>query len=410
MRQLAKLYIEPTNCCNLTCRTCIRNIWGEEGGYMSQAVFDRIIASLFPDSSPAEESVGALAGIEGAAGPSVTDRGLAARLSAARSARRRPGDVAPTVFFGGFGEPLAHPELVNMVARAKSAGARVEMITNGTLLTPDISRRLIAARLDRLWVSLDGARPESYADIRLGAELPQVLANLAAFRSARPPAHKPMPEIGIAFVAMRRNVADVPELLRLGAQLGARYYMITNVLPHTPEMCNEILYESALSEISYLQSPWVPAINLPKLDVNERTGDLLYQVLRSHRNVTFAGSNLGSGNDRCPFIDQGAAAVGWDGAFSPCLDLLHEHVSYLHGRPRHTRRYVVGNVAERDLLDLWNDPEHQAFRSRVEHFEFSPCSFCGGCELSLANEADCTGHTFPTCGGCLWGQGIIQCP
>jgi hypothetical protein len=133
-------------------------------------------------------------------------------------------------------------------------------------------------------------------------------------------------------------------------------------------------------------------------------------VLRSHRNVTFAGSNLGSGNDRCPFIDQGAAAVGWDGAFSPCLDLLHEHVSYLHGRPRHTRRYVVGNVAERDPIELWNDAEHQAFRSRVEHFEFSPCSFCGGCELSLANEADCTGHTFPTCGGCLWAQGIIQCP
>jgi MoaA/NifB/PqqE/SkfB family radical SAM enzyme len=410
MPQLAKLYIEPTNCCNLNCRTCIRNIWGEEAGYMSRVVFDRIISSLFPDAAPSGGQVHAFASAGGAAVPAAADRNLAARLSTARAARRRAGDTPLTIFFGGFGEPLAHPELVNMVARAKFAGARVEMITNGTLLTPEISRQLIAARLDRLWVSLDGARPESYADIRLGAELPQVLDNLAAFRSARPPGHKPMPEIGIAFVAMRRNVADVPELLRLGAQFGARYYMITNVLPHTPEMCSEILYEHALADISYLQSPWVPAINLPKIDVNELTGDVLYQVLRSHRNVTFAGSNLGSGNDRCPFIDQGSAAVGWDGGFSPCLDLLHEHVSYLHGRPRHTRRYVVGNVAERDLLDLWNDPEHQAFRSRVEHFEFSPCSFCGGCELSLSNEADCTGHTFPTCGGCLWGQGIIQCP
>ena len=409
MSQLSKLYIEPTNCCNLTCRTCVRNIWGEEPGYMSQATFDRILASLYPDSGPGGGPARTSTGAVGSGEPSPADRGLAERLSAARAARGRAGDRELTIFFGGYGEPLAHPEIVTMVASAKSAGARVELITNGTMLTPELSRRIISAGLDRLWVSLDGARPESYADVRLGAELPQVLANVAAFRDARPPAHKPMPEIGIAFVAMRRNVADLPDLLRLGARLGARHYMITNVLPHTPEMCNEILYEHSLNAISYLQSPWVPEINLPKFDVDERTGDVFYQVLRSNRNVTFAGSNLGSGNDRCPFIDQGSAAVGWDGGFSPCLDLLHEHVSYLNGRPRHTLRYTVGNVAERDLLDLWNDPEHQAFRSRVEHFEFSPCSFCGGCELSLANEADCTGHTFPTCGGCLWAQGIIQC-
>jgi MoaA/NifB/PqqE/SkfB family radical SAM enzyme len=410
MSQLSKIYIEPTNCCNLTCRTCIRNIWGEEPGYMSRATFDSILASLFPGFGAGEGPAGSHNAASAMGAAASADRGLAAKLSAARAVRGRPGDRQLTVFFGGFGEPLAHPEIVRMIASAKSAGARVELITNGTLLTPDLSQQIIAARLDRLWVSLDGARPESYADVRLGAELPQVLDNLKTFRGARPPAHKPMPEIGIAFVAMRRNVGDVPELLRLGARLGARYYMITNVLPHTPEMCKEILYEHALADISYLQSPWVPAINLPKLDVNELTRDVVYQVLRSHRNVTFAGSNLGGANDRCPFIDQGAAAVGWDGGFSPCLDLLHEHVSYLHGRPRHTRRYTVGNVAERNVLDLWNDPEHQAFRSRVEHFEFSPCSFCGGCELSLANEADCTGHTFPTCGGCLWGQGIIQCP
>lgn len=403
MAQLSKLYIEPTNCCNLTCRTCVRNIWGEAPGYMSQATFDRILAFVASGSEI----------LEGAGGPRPSvapDRGLADRLSEARTARARASVAPLTVFFGGYGEPLAHPGIVDMVAGAKAAGALVELITNGTLLTPELSRQLIAARLDRLWVSLDGARPESYADVRLGAELPQVLANLSAFRAARPPAHKPVPEIGIAFVAMRRNIADLPDLLRLGASLGARHYMITNVLPHTPEMCNEILYEHSLNAISYLQSPWVPEIKLPKFDVDERTGDVFYQVLRSNRNVTFAGSNLGSANDRCPFIDQGAAAIGWDGGFSPCLDLLHEHVSYLNGRPRHTLRYTVGNVAERDLLDLWNDPEHQAFRSRVEHFEFSPCSFCGGCELSLANEADCTGHTFPTCGGCLWAQGIIQCP
>jgi len=36
-----------------------------------------------------------------------------------------------------------------------------------------------------LWVSLDGATPDSYADVRLGAALPEVLANLKSFRNIR---------------------------------------------------------------------------------------------------------------------------------------------------------------------------------------------------------------------------------
>jgi hypothetical protein len=46
----------------------------------------------------------------------------------------------------------------------------------------------------------------------------------------------------------------------------------------------------------------------------------------------------------------------------------------------------------------------------VQRFDFSPCAYCGGCDLSKGNETDCIGNTFPTCGGCLWAQGIVQCP
>jgi bifunctional DNA-binding transcriptional regulator/antitoxin component of YhaV-PrlF toxin-antitoxin module len=36
---LAKVYIEPTNCCNLECRTCIRNSWDEPLGRMAAKTF-----------------------------------------------------------------------------------------------------------------------------------------------------------------------------------------------------------------------------------------------------------------------------------------------------------------------------------------------------------------------------------
>jgi len=365
---LARLYMEPTARCNLNCRTCIRNVWDEALGDMTDATFSAVLDGLRSFTPP------------------------------------------PTVFFGGFGEPLAHRRIVEMVAAVKALGCPVELITNGILLTEQTSRRLIAAGLDRLWVSLDGARPESYADVRLGATVPAVLANVSRFSDSRPPRRPRRPEIGVAFVAMRRNIADLPRLISMSRGLGASRFLVTNVLPYTTEMRSEILYNRALSDITYLPSPWMPHVDLPKIDVDEGTARVLYQVMRSHRNISLAGHNLGDANNRCPFVDAGAAAIRWDGGFSPCLPLLHDHMSYLNDRERRSRSYIVGNLAEKGLADLWYAPEHIAFRQRVRAFDFSPCTFCGGCDYSLANEEDCFGNPFPTCGGCLWAQGVIRCP
>jgi MoaA/NifB/PqqE/SkfB family radical SAM enzyme len=365
--RLAKVYVEPTNRCNLTCRTCIRNNWGESLGRMSKATFGRIINGL----------------------------------------RSFPPPV--TVFFGGFGEPLAHSRIVDMIGQAKALGARVEIITNGTLLSEDTSRRLIDAGLDMLWVSLDGATPESYTDVRLAEALPTILDNLARFHTLRIDSPR-KPELGIAFVAMQRNIGDLPALLRIGSRLDVRHYSVSGVLPHTEEMCQEALYTRTLSESPSATSNWAPQISLPRMDINELTSEALYRVLRSGRNVTMGGASLAEAKDRCPFIDKGSLSIAWDGSVSPCLSLLHSHTSFLNGRERQTRRHVVGNVNDRSLQDLWLSPDYVAFRRRVQEFEFSPCSFCGGCDLSEKNQEDCFGNEFPTCGGCLWAQGVIQCP
>ena len=43
------------------------------------------------------------------------------------------------VHFGGFGEPLSHPRILEMLRRCKEMGLAVEMITNGSLLTPVVA-------------------------------------------------------------------------------------------------------------------------------------------------------------------------------------------------------------------------------------------------------------------------------
>jgi MoaA/NifB/PqqE/SkfB family radical SAM enzyme len=314
------------------------------------------------------------------------------------------------VFFGGFGEPLAHRDIVTMVTQAKALGARVELITNGTLLDEALARQLIAAQLDVLWVSLDGPTPESFADVRLGAALPQILENVMRFRELRSGGYYPVPEIGIAFVAMKRNIAQLPDLLALSRWLGAAHVKVTNVLPYTADLRDEILYWRVLMDGDCPPSPGVPHVMLPKINVNDVTRRPLYYLLNSHRTITYADYNLQSLHDRCPFIESGVMAIAWDGGVSPCLPLMHDHVSYVDRYERHSRRYTVGNVNDSDLIDLWQQTGYLAFRRRVREFEFAPCTSCGGCQLLEANEEDCIGNTFPTCGGCLWAQGVIQCP
>ena len=365
---LTKIYVEPTDLCNLNCTICIRNGWDETLGRMTQQTFDHILDGV---------------------------KGLVPR---------------PIVFFGGLGEPLAHPKTIEWVAAAKAAGASVEMITNGTMLTDKRSKQLIDAGLDVLWVSIDGASPESYSDVRLGAQLPKVLSNVSRFRRMRRASHNPLPAIGIAFVAMRRNISDLPEVIRIGRKLGARHFSVSNVMPYTPDMQDEMLYTRTLSGLAYMKSSWLPRLSLPKIDIDETTRDSFFQALNSGCNVNFAGNSLSGANDVCNFIESGTMSISWDGSVSPCWPLMHNHISYLHGKERRIRRHVIGNVDDRPLEDLWMDPGYVEYREKVQGFEFAPCTFCGGCDLSEENEEDCLGNEFPACGGCLWSQGVIQCP
>lgn len=369
---LKKLYIEATNQCNLNCRTCIRNIWDEPQGKMSRQVFSRLVDGL---------------------------------------KRFTP---VPNVVFGGMGEPLFHPDIVEMVRKVKSLGGKVDLITNGTLLSKELSLALIRAGLDRLWVSLDGATPENFADVRLGAVFQNLLGNLHSFSDARKEASVisdcgslPRAELGISFVAMKRNISELPAVVDIGRSFGAKHFLVTNVLPYTKEMIDEILYERVINMYSsnYL--------SLPRMDVDETTYLPLFHALQNSSG-NYSGIGFESGANHCPFIESGAGAINWEGNLSPCIPLMYNYVSYLSSLEdigEHTsHHWSIGNIQNSGLLKLWNKPEHLAFRERVSTFDFPPCYSCGGCDLLSENEEDCLGNKFPVCGGCLWAQGVIQCP
>ena len=81
-----------------------------------------------------------------------------------------------------------------------------------------------------------------------GQPCPQVLENINALRIMRHETTR-RPEIGISFVAMRKNIADLPALIQMSIRLGVSRYMVTNVFPYTEEMCKEMLYTRSVDGV-----------------------------------------------------------------------------------------------------------------------------------------------------------------
>lgn len=368
--QLTKLYIEPTTACNLDCAMCVRRVWGEPTGQMSVATFAALMEQVRAFPTP------------------------------------------PVIHLSGYGEPMCHADFLELVRLAKGTGADVEMTTNAMLLDEAKAAALVELGLDRLNVSIDSVSPERFGDIRVDGSLPDVIANVEGLHRLvlRHGGRRGKPHIGISFVAMRSNVAELSELPLLANRLHARWIQVSNVVPHSREMEAEILYAHALRAPAYRASRWAPALSLPKLDYNADTLEPLRDVYNSTASISMLGQSLSSLGDYCRFAQEGYAVVRWDGEVSPCLSLLHDHPEYIHGRRKQITHLSMGNIQTTDLAEIWYGAEFRDYRDRLCAFDFSPCTTCGGCERFPRNYEDCTGNTFPTCGGCLWAQGFVQCP
>ncbi len=365
---LRRLYLEPTSGCNLKCQTCIRNTWNEHFGSMSFELFIRICQQL----------------------------------------KELP--FLQSVMLAGFGEPLYHPEVVEMVRRLKQAArVSVEITTNGTLLNEQLSERLLEAGLDRLWVSFDGTSETSFDDIRRGASFRLVLKNVQQLRELATKMNRPL-AIGISFVVMRDNIEDIKNIEELIREVGADQVLMSNVLPYTEEMERKMLCLLALTCETFANLPGKPKISLPRLDINYLTKEPIYHLLKGYQNLFMINNAISAPTRSCRFIKDGTTFVRWDGKVSPCMALLHEHKTYLYGLERRIKPYFAGDLNQQSLAEIWNSKEYHDFREKVCEFDFSPCHICGGCSYLESNEEDCFGNTFPVCGGCLWAQGVIQCP
>ncbi len=346
-----KLYVEPTTGCNLNCRACIRHAWSDPEALMSLSTFQRLMAQ----------------------GKEFSDL-------------RR-------IVFTGFGEPLSHPHIFEMIQAARDYGLAVSVGSNGLLLDASVSRELIRLGVDRLVVSVDGVKPETYAGAR-GAMLSKLLDNIRTLNEMKKQMGTLTPALGIEFVVLRSNVSELAELTGLASRLGAARVLVSNVLPYTEEMRSEILYG---------YEPRAP-FNSGSWPVKADAW-VMWGILELPR--MWWGAER-----RCRFIEDRAIVVGWDGGVSPCYALGHNYRYFaVDGRGKQVQRYLLGNVNEQPLAEIWMSEEYVRFRSEVRGFHFPSCPNCDlreSCDLRERNEG-CWGWN-PSCADCLWAQDIVRCP
>lgn len=127
------VYIEQTRYCNLKCFYCIHSTRDTEGGEFQQLGY----TVKHMEFEMYEEIIKQL---------SEFPKGI------------------KRIVFSGLGEPLMNsrlPEMIKLAVDAQIAD-RVEVITNGVLLTPELSDKLIKAGITHINISIQGVNDEQY--------------------------------------------------------------------------------------------------------------------------------------------------------------------------------------------------------------------------------------------------------
>lgn len=86
-------------------------------------------------------------------------------------------EVFPKIVFGGLGEPLLHPNIIELIKSCKKYGLKVKLITNASLLHEKNIDELFNLEIDEISVSLHSLNPIIYNQIT-GLNLNDVFPNV----------------------------------------------------------------------------------------------------------------------------------------------------------------------------------------------------------------------------------------
>jgi PqqA peptide cyclase len=268
------------------------------------------------------------------------------------------------------GEPLARPDLVELVRAARSAGLYVNLITSGLPLDERRLADLVNAGLDHLQLSFQGLQEDAASEIAGTRALDQKLQVIKWMRAHR---------IGLTlnFVIHRQNLDRLEEMIAFGEASGAGRLEFAHVQ----------YYGWAFANRERL---------LPTRDQVDRSIALLQQAearLRGKVRVEYVVPDYYAKYPK-------ACMGGWGRKLmliTPSGDVLPCHAAHIIPGLR------FDNVRDKPLREIWNSSEaFQKFRG--EDWMQDPCRSCdrraqdfGGCRCQAFLLAGDPAATDPVC-------------
>ncbi|MFP3041949.1 radical SAM protein [Treponema primitia] len=222
------------------------------------------------------------------------------------------------------GEPLLNPHFANMVKYAKESGCcdRVDTTTNASLLTPELSKNIIDAGLDRINISVEGVNEAQYADFsQYKIDFKKFVDNIRYFYE-----HRKQCEM---IVKINGDILTESEK--------QQFYDIFG------DIADGVFIES-------IMDCW-PAFEQKKVEINKTRG--VYGQAINEVQV-------------CPYVFY-CLNINSDGTYSLCfLDWA--------------RKMLLGNAGTRTPKQIWNSSELREYQSmflRKERKSHLICTDCG---------------------------------
>lgn len=134
-------------------------------------------------------------------------------------------------YFSGEGEPLMHPEAVEIIARIKALGVECALNTNGYYNTPEVNDALLH-HLTYMRVSINGCDAENYKKIH-GTSIrayDRVLDNLKSAVAVRKKRGLET-TLGAQCLMLAENIDGIPKLARDLKAIGIDYLSLKPFLP-----------------------------------------------------------------------------------------------------------------------------------------------------------------------------------
>nr|WP_294492559.1 radical SAM protein [uncultured Anaerosporobacter sp.] len=256
-------------------------------------------------------------------------------------------DVVEEVTLLGWGEPTIHPHFNEMLEIINKYSARKYFCSNGMNLKK-IKNAIFDYNVDVFAISLDGATDETNGRIRRGSKIDQITEDLNEIVRIKKDRGLKYPWINFVFCAMASNLHELPDLVRLAANIGIDEVKVVYLT---------VFEEDLLSETLWGHDEEVRKVFCEAIKVSEELGIAL--KLPHYVGEDIAGDQL---HKDC-YVAWRDFFLGSDGYVRPCMSTPVQFFQY---------------DQKKDFMEMWNSSEYQNYRSSANDRQKmdTPCKRC----------------------------------